>query len=137
MWAGLSAIRLYLQGIRACGPDAERARWAARQGRGGRNLRRLNGVMRKRWGGDSGNLAGGEVCNRGPALHRFSGEIPARNQTVRAGLAARSTEPGQKQETAPRVSASKSRVGRKVVLPVFAPGEADYPASLAPVTPQS
>ena len=27
--AGLSAIRLYLQGIRACGPDAERARWAA------------------------------------------------------------------------------------------------------------
>ena len=41
---GLSAMRLYLQGIRACGPDA------ARQGRGGRNLRRLNGLMRKRWG---------------------------------------------------------------------------------------
>ena len=28
MWAGLSAIRLYLQGIRAYGPDAEQARWA-------------------------------------------------------------------------------------------------------------
>ena len=29
------------------------------------------------------------------------------------------------------------RVGGKAILPVFAPGEADYPAGLAPVTPQS
>ena len=28
-------------------------------------------------------------------------------------------------------------VGGKAVMPVFAPGEADYPAGLAPVTPQS
>ena len=28
-------------------------------------------------------------------------------------------------------------VGGKAVLPVFAPREADYPAGLAPVTPQS
>ena len=28
MWAGLSAIRLYLQGIRACGPNAAQERWA-------------------------------------------------------------------------------------------------------------
>ena len=82
MRAGLSAVRLYLQGIRACGPDAAQARRAAQQGRDGRNLRRLNGVMR-RLGGDSGNLAGGEICDRGLALRRFSGEMPARKQTVR------------------------------------------------------
>ena len=28
MGAGLPAIRFYLQGIQACGPVAERARWA-------------------------------------------------------------------------------------------------------------
>ena len=44
---------------------------------------------------------------------------------------------GAKQETAPRPSVSRSRAGAKAILPVFAPGEADYPAGLAPVTPQS
>ena len=42
------------------------------------------------------------------------------------------TNPGKsKAQAAARV------VGGKAVLPVFAPGEADYPAGLAPVTPQS
>ena len=42
------------------------------------------------------------------------------------------TNPGKsKAQAASRV------VGGKAVLPVFAPGEADYPAGLAPVTPQS
>ena len=36
-----------------------------------------------------------------------------------------------------KAQAAARVVGGKAVLPVFAPGEADYPAGLAPVTPQS
>ena len=44
---------------------------------------------------------------------------------------------GKHRRRRPRASVSRSRAGGKAILPVFAPGEADYPAGLAPVTPQS
>ena len=44
---------------------------------------------------------------------------------------------GKNRRRRPRASVSRSRAGGKAILPVFAPGEADYPAGLAPLTPQS
>ena len=44
---------------------------------------------------------------------------------------------GKNRRRRPRASVSRSRAGGKAILPVFAPGEADYPAGLAPITPQS
>ena len=43
---------------------------------------------------------------------------------------------GKYRRRPPRASVRRSRAGGKAVLPVFTPGEADYPAGLAPVTPQ-
>ena len=44
---------------------------------------------------------------------------------------------GKYRRRQPRASLSRSRAGAKAILPVSAPGEADYPAGPAPVTPQS
>ena len=44
---------------------------------------------------------------------------------------------GKNRRRRPHASVRRARAGGKAILPVFAPGEADYPAGLAPVTPQS
>ena len=44
---------------------------------------------------------------------------------------------GKNRRRRPRASVRRARAGGQAVLPVFAPGEADYPAGLAPVTPQT
>ena len=129
MWAGFSAVRLYLQGIRACGPGAVRARWAAFTPVKWANAGALGMVILAVWPVAKSAIEA-RLCTdlAGKCL---PGIKPS-------GQGWRPDQPnwGKNRRRLPRASVSRSRAGGKAILPVFAPGEADYPAGLAPVTPQ-
>ena len=108
--------------------------WSARQGRDGRNLRRLN---------KNAEAAGMMILAIWPVAKSaiearpctdLAGKCPPGIKLFGQGWRPDQPNRGKHRGRRLRASVSRSRAGAKAILPVSAPGEADYPAGLAPIT---